>query len=100
MPVIRLKSVVLPAPLGPITLTISFSSTCRSRSVHGAQAAEGEAHLVELEQRRHQTISTRRSPSSPCGRAAIVTIRIAPIMICAVMPGSTLRRASQQQAAT
>src|SRR3954453_2469750 len=30
MPVIRLKSVVLPAPFGPITLTISPSSTCRS----------------------------------------------------------------------
>ena len=40
------------------------------------------------------------SPSSPCGRAAIVTIRIAPIMICAVIAGSTLRRASQQHAAT
>src|SRR5438309_2534424 len=32
MPVIRLKSVVLPAPFGPITLTISPSSTPRSRS--------------------------------------------------------------------
>src|SRR3954447_6332404 len=31
-PVMRLKSVVLPAPLGPITLTISPSSTCRSSS--------------------------------------------------------------------
>src|SRR5215210_8851343 len=31
MPVIRLKTVVLPAPFGPITLTISPSSTCRSR---------------------------------------------------------------------
>src|SRR3954454_4152035 len=32
MPVTRLKSVVLPAPFGPITLTISRSSTSRSSS--------------------------------------------------------------------
>src|SRR6266508_3863617 len=32
MPVIRLKSVVLPAPFGPITLTISPSFTWRSSS--------------------------------------------------------------------
>src|SRR6201995_2692264 len=31
MPVIRLKSVLLPAPFGPTTETISPSSTCRSR---------------------------------------------------------------------
>jgi hypothetical protein len=30
MPVTRLKSVVLPAPFGPITLTISPSRTSRS----------------------------------------------------------------------
>ena len=33
MPVIRLKTVVFPAPFGPIRLTISPSPTCRSRSV-------------------------------------------------------------------
>src|SRR3954447_5661635 len=33
IPVMRLKTVVLPAPLGPITLTISPSPTCRSRSL-------------------------------------------------------------------
>ena len=33
IPVIRLKTVVLPAPFGPITLTISPSSTCRSSSL-------------------------------------------------------------------
>src|SRR5919204_50470 len=32
MPVIRLNSVVLPAPFGPITLTTSSSFTTRSRS--------------------------------------------------------------------
>src|SRR5712691_1106532 len=32
MPVITLKTVVLPAPFGPITLTISPSPTCSSRS--------------------------------------------------------------------
>ena len=54
---------------------------------------------LELERTGHQITSTRRAPSSPCGRAPIVTIRIAPIMICAVMPGSSARRASQQQTA-
>jgi len=39
-------------------------------------------------------------PSSPFGRAAIVTIRIAPIMISVVIDGLTISRASQQQAAT
>ena len=32
-PVMTLKTVVLPAPLGPITLTTSRSPTCRSSSV-------------------------------------------------------------------
>src|SRR5262249_62339051 len=31
MPVIRLKTVVFPAPFGPMTLTISFSSTPKLR---------------------------------------------------------------------
>jgi len=49
--------------------------------VQRAQAAEGQADLLELKRAGRQITSTRRVPSSPCGRAPIVTIRIAPIMI-------------------
>src|SRR5262245_46950175 len=45
--------------------------------VDDGQAAEREGDAVELEQR-HQTISTRRSPSSPFGRRIIRQIRIRP----------------------
>src|SRR4029079_2652299 len=45
--------------------------------VDHAQAAEGERDALQLEQR-HQTISTRRSPSSPLGRRIIRPIRIRP----------------------
>src|SRR5438309_11664078 len=37
MPVIKLKTVVLPAPFGPITLTISCGQTSRSRSCTAAR---------------------------------------------------------------
>ena len=52
MPVTRLKTVVLPAPFGPIRLTISPSSTCRSRRSATREAAEGLRHVLELEERR------------------------------------------------
>ena len=52
MPVIRSKSVVLPAPVGPITETISPSSTCRSRSETDLQTAERERDALQLEQGR------------------------------------------------
>jgi hypothetical protein len=45
------------------------------------QAAEGHRHLPELQELLrcgHQMISTRFSPSRPCGRAIIVATRIAP----------------------
>src|SRR5206468_95397 len=41
-----------------------------------------------LSLRAHIAVSTRRAPSSPCGRAFIITIRIAPIMSCLVIAGS------------
>src|SRR6266567_697093 len=37
MPVIRLNTVVFPAPFGPITLIISFGMTSRSRSCTAAR---------------------------------------------------------------
>ena len=45
------------------------------------QAAERHRHLPELQELlrgRHQTISTRFSPSRPCGRATIIATRSAP----------------------
>src|SRR6266699_6653106 len=45
MQVIRLKTVVFPAPFGPIMLTISLGQTCRSRS---CTAARPPKYLVTL----------------------------------------------------
>src|SRR5215467_5098392 len=45
MPVIRLKTVVFPAPLGPITLTISWGLTTRLTS---CTAARPPKYLVTL----------------------------------------------------
>ena len=95
-----MKTDDLPAPLGPMMLTISFSETSQVELGDRPQAPERERQLVELEQRHRQTVSTRCLPSSPYGRAAIVTIRIAPSMIWVVIAGLTISRDSQQQAAT
>ena len=67
--------------------------------VDAREPAEALRDALELEQRRHQTISTRDVPSSPCGRAFISTIRITPMRISRVMLGSTTSRFSQTNAA-
>ena len=71
----------------------------RGRALHGVQAAEGQARALQLEQRAPSDDSTRRVPSSPCGRAFIITMRIAPTRIWRVTLGSTASRASQTHAA-
>ncbi len=71
MPVIRLKSVVLPAPFGPITLTISPSSTCRSSASITCRPPNAFEMRFSSSSAGHQTISTRAVPSSPCGRQLI-----------------------------
>ena len=80
MPVIRLKSVVLPAPFGPITLTISPWATCRSRSETTLRPPNASETPLQREQGLvgHQMISTRRSPKRPFGRSTMSTISIAP----------------------
>ena len=45
------------------------------------------------------TTSTRRDPSNPCGRAFIITIRMAPIRIWRVIDGSVTSLASHTHAA-
>src|SRR5438270_5734161 len=48
MPVIKLKTVVLPAPFGPITLTISCGQTSRSRSCTAARPPKRLETLVSF----------------------------------------------------
>ena len=50
---------------------------------HDLQAAERERDAAQLQQwrRRHQTISTRRSPSRPFGRRIMRQISITPRMM-------------------
>ena len=64
-PVMRLISVVLPAPFGPIRPTISPCVDREADTVDGVQAAEPARHLVEFEQRRH-----RDPPRRAAARAA------------------------------
>ena len=76
-PVTRLKRVVLPAPFGPITRDDLALADRQVELGDDPQAAEGERHALEREQR-HQTISTRFSPSRPFGRRTISTTRMIP----------------------
>ena len=103
-PVTRLKSVVLPAPLGPITLTISPSPTCRSRSVDCRQAAERLAHAAQLEERARRPARSDRSPPAACrgspGAGRPSSARAARRTGCRrVVLGSTTSRFSQTNAA-
>ena len=59
MLVMTLKAVVLPAPFGPMMLTISPSSTSEAQVGHGQQPAEAALELVHLEQRCHQRPPSR-----------------------------------------
>ena len=77
----RLNSVVLPAPFGPMTLTISCSLTMQVEVVDHGETAEAHRHAAQLERWArfvHQTISTRRRPEQPLRAASMSTISIAP----------------------
>ena len=100
MPVITLNSVVLPAPLGPITLTISCSSTWRSSSCSARSPPKEWRDLVELEQRRHQIdLDAWRAEQSLGPRRHHHDEDRTSIMI-AVVPELEISSVSQQQAAT
>ena len=64
----RLKEVVLPAPLGPITLTSSPSSTSKIEALDRGDAAEAPRQSLNFEQRGP---SGQTAPSRPCGRKRI-----------------------------
>ena len=67
--------------------------------VDAREPAEAHRDALQLEQALgHQAISTRRAPTSPCGRTFISTIRITPIRISRVMLGSAARRVFQTNA--
>ena len=67
--------------------------------VDAREPAEAHRDALQLEQALgHQAISTRRAPTSPCGRTFMSTIRITPIRISLVMLGSAARRVFQTNA--
>ena len=65
-PVIRLNSVVLPAPFGPMISRRSPGSTARSTARGDAQAAERLVQIAQLE-RGHRLLPRRRTGGG-CGR--------------------------------
>ncbi len=70
-PETRLKTVVLPAPFGPISAVIEPSATPKLSVVDGRDAAEGLAELLEPRGASPPYFSRRswrRSPRMPCGR--------------------------------
>ena len=48
-PAMRLNSVVLPAPLGPMRATMEFGCDAERNSAHGAQAAKGFVDVLDFE---------------------------------------------------
>src|ERR1700745_774438 len=65
----------------------------------GRAPGEQQGEPVGVEDGTCVATSPRRCPSSPCGRAIIITIRIAPIISCRVIDGSTTTLVSQTNAA-
>ena len=68
VPSIRLKTVVLPEPFGPISAVIEPSGTANEHAVDRAQAAEALLEALDLEQRRGRR--RPRRPRAPRARAA------------------------------
>ena len=62
MPVRQLKNVVLPAPLGPMSPTISPSLHAEVDVVDGRQAAEAHGHAPGLEDQLARTPGGAASP--------------------------------------
>ena len=71
-----LKSVVLPAPFGPIRAVIEPASTSSDASATAATPPKRLHASSHLEQRAHSSTISSRLPKRPCGRQAISAIRI------------------------
>ena len=76
-PVIRLTSVVLPAPLGPIRPTISPGNNFRRHVVNGAHAAKRARNPLDLEDARGHAATFRRA-SAQATRTFANGIRTSP----------------------
>ena len=67
----QLKSVVLPAPLGPISPTISRDSMVSETSWLATRPPKRLVHALDLEQRRHRVSPWPARPGArPISRAA------------------------------
>ena len=65
-PMIAPSDVVLPAPFGPITVTMRPSSTVERQLVHGLDLAVEHREVAHFEQRRrHEILIGQSPPSSP-----------------------------------
>ena len=79
----RWKTVVLPAPFGPMSPTISPGATREVEPVDGLQPAEALGEPADLEHPRSRRGAPtgrrlRSQPMSPFGRNEITRIRISP----------------------
>src|SRR6266566_4824549 len=75
MPVIRLNTVVLPAPFGPITLIISFGMTTRSRSCTAARPPKNLLTFVNLSR---GSLVCSSTCSTPIANSFLATTQHAP----------------------
>ncbi len=79
MPVMRLKTVDLPAPLGPMRLTIAAALDGQRQILDGGKTAEVLAHGRQLEER-HQKFASGNALSawSACSSARRVALGMRP----------------------
>ena len=82
-PEIRWKSVVFPAPFGPMTARSSPGCDREADAVDGLQGAEGAPEPARLEHRRRhpRTPSRRAVPTSPPGRKITIRTNTTPVKI-------------------
>jgi len=77
-PLIKLKKVVLPAPLGPITARSSPGSTVRETPLTAIRAAEMPRDVLDLEQG-HEVTLRRMMPSTPRGKNSTTSTKNNPM---------------------
>ncbi len=77
-PLIMLKQVVLPAPLGPMSASISPGSSENDTLLDREKAAIGFAEPLDAE-RRHRRALGRSAPTSPRGNSSTSATMSAPL---------------------